>query len=427
MKKSFVAFGAALALTVLPSYSSIASKATFSDVEGHWFSESVVNAVIEGYIDGYDDGTFRPELELSRGEFVKMVVTATHLTTDKVNPGSDLYAPYVTAAMANGLLLPSDFQQKDLNNPISRVEMAKMALRATSDEFKGRAIDDRSAMLEAVRMGLIQGVGYGEIAPSGKTNRAQSVTIVDRILKARAGVPLEVDQKAVSNAELAKSGSNILSRAADLLGGEATIPLDPLNMSLETPDGLYKVTVESIVAIDLEDPNDPNLDLLGDLGTLRWFNLSDPISSPLVQHYPKSYVLYFKHRVDFNHDPIQYDDRIGVVPDVTGFTGDVTDLNRNILSRTATVFRNVPGDTPAVIIPKQGFVAPGNLAIVLNAPMAQVGGNRFSKTIMSVKAPVQQDLPDDKKTSDQIQKEIDKRMKEIQEMIERQMSQPQTK
>ncbi|MNI40779.1 Cellulosome-anchoring protein precursor [compost metagenome] len=49
------------------------SATTLSDVAGHW-SEKYVNAFTRaGYVDGFPDGTFQPEREISRAQAVVVI------------------------------------------------------------------------------------------------------------------------------------------------------------------------------------------------------------------------------------------------------------------------------------------------------------------------------------------------------------------
>ena len=53
---------------------------SFPDVDGHWAQAEIEQAVAAGWVDGYEDDTFRPERAVTRAEFVKMILDATHLT-----------------------------------------------------------------------------------------------------------------------------------------------------------------------------------------------------------------------------------------------------------------------------------------------------------------------------------------------------------
>lgn len=79
---------------------------TFSDTENKWFTEAVGTMAGLGVFKGYDDGTFKPQREITRAEFVKMVVGCDTITS--VSPAfSDVdddnwAAPYIATATEKG-------------------------------------------------------------------------------------------------------------------------------------------------------------------------------------------------------------------------------------------------------------------------------------------------------------------------------------
>lgn len=46
---------------------------SFSDVEGHWAVEYINSAAVKGWVNGYPDGTFKPDQYITRAEFVTLV------------------------------------------------------------------------------------------------------------------------------------------------------------------------------------------------------------------------------------------------------------------------------------------------------------------------------------------------------------------
>lgn len=48
----------------------------FSDIDGHWAKEYILKAVSNGWIKGYEDGTFRPDTLVTRAEAVTMINSA---------------------------------------------------------------------------------------------------------------------------------------------------------------------------------------------------------------------------------------------------------------------------------------------------------------------------------------------------------------
>lgn len=127
--------------------------------------------------------------------------------------------------------------------------------------------------------------------------------------------------------------------------------------------------MDQIIVIDLADQLDPNLHLLGDVETLKWFNQTSQDSSPHIRYFHNSYILYFKGTIDYNKDTTKYDESIKtVLPVMKGFAGDVTELNKGVLNQPAVVFRNHVGDVPAIIVPKTGYTMTNTITIGIAAP-----------------------------------------------------------
>jgi len=64
----------------------------FSDVSGHWAEDYITAAVAAGWVDGYPDGTFKPDTPITRAEAMKIINTVLHRG---VNETSEL-GDYVT-------------------------------------------------------------------------------------------------------------------------------------------------------------------------------------------------------------------------------------------------------------------------------------------------------------------------------------------
>ncbi len=72
MKKIFL-----LLLLVLTLVSSFVFAKDFSDVESnHWAFKYIDELSEKGVINGYEDGTFKPNGTVTRGEFIKLVVSS---------------------------------------------------------------------------------------------------------------------------------------------------------------------------------------------------------------------------------------------------------------------------------------------------------------------------------------------------------------
>ncbi|OWR33099.1 hypothetical protein CDO73_00905 [Saccharibacillus sp. O23] len=364
-----------------------AAAADFTDVKStHWAKSSIEAGVAKGYVDGYTNGTFKPDASVSRAEFVKMVVAAMKLEVKETS--GKWYVPYVDAASAKGWYAAGDFANNEAawNKTMTREEMARVAARAIGETSK----EDDKWMYLATKAGLIQGVGKGQLAPQGLTTRAQSVVIIERILTANAGGKLDSDRYATGAAEILWHGTNIFTVMPEKFvtpesdwksKGKSSVEemWNEKNMTITSKDGLYQGKLEALIAIDLDDKNDPNRSLLP-LDKLKWFNGYENMNKNLLISKEKgNYLLYFKGKQVFNKDTKKYINR-GYVPfRVRGFDSPNEDLmySKNKLNGIAPVYVNDDIDTPAVIIPKTGTVQQDRIAIQLVTP----GGGQLKTDI----------------------------------------------
>src|SRR5665647_3910899 len=118
-------------LTLAPS---TAFAATASDITGHWAQTTIQAWVDQGTIKGYEDGTFRPENNISRAEFMTLVNGIFGYTEVKATTYTDVkadawYADAVAKAAAAGYIngYPDGTMKPD--NSISREEAATIIMK----------------------------------------------------------------------------------------------------------------------------------------------------------------------------------------------------------------------------------------------------------------------------------------------------------
>ncbi|MEF3313130.1 S-layer homology domain-containing protein [Paenibacillus sp. GYB004] len=278
---------------------SAANPITFSDLNGHWSSESVAAAIEKGYVDGYEDQTFRPDVEVSRAEFIKMIVASSKLPVKAPVENEEWYLPFYNAAVSKGIVTNGDFPKDKLNVAISRADMAKLSLRASNEKLLSKELVDGEAMYESTKTGLIQGMDdRGTLAPEGQTTRAQSVTIIQRVLDLHSGKALATDKYAISQAEIEWHKTNIFTMLPQyflkgyLLTGKK---LDVSKLRYEGENGYSEV--EKYVVIDLDDPNDPNRGLIPE--NVQW-RLGGGINGPINEWPTDAYALISVNRLVVN-------------------------------------------------------------------------------------------------------------------------------
>ena len=199
-----------------------------SDLEGHWAQKEVEAAVASGWVDGYPDGSFKPEKSITRAEFTKMLLDAIHLTPDsetvawmKENAMTDdiwgnptEYTPklydmsghwltsqgWLDAALYSGMVVPDDYNGKNFRpeKAIARYEIALMTDRAlglvypASQPVEGELpFTDKEEILdwmkgyvnESVKAGVLKGYPDGSFQPNKTSTRAEAVVMIQRMLE----------------------------------------------------------------------------------------------------------------------------------------------------------------------------------------------------------------------------------------------------
>ncbi len=165
------------------------------DIAGHWAEDAIFGAVEKGYVSGYLDETFRPNQNVTRAEFIKMLVDALKLP--KSTGGSPWYQGYVAAAVEFDIHNEANFS--DYIAELTRLEMVRLAVRAVAKEDYA---SDEEMMYAATQLGILHGMEHGMLMPEGNSTRAQAVAIIERILAVKAGEMLPVDERAITYAEV---------------------------------------------------------------------------------------------------------------------------------------------------------------------------------------------------------------------------------
>lgn len=171
---------------------------SFADIAGHWASSYIAEAAGLGLVNGYNDGTFRPEKPVTRAEFVTLLARAAGFGkpddaplpfTDKENIPQWAIAG-VAGALERGIVKGYDDGRFHGERSITRAEIAVMLSRAlqlpvaregTLDTFLDRSvIPDWSAgsVASAKAAGLMEGRSADRFAPLATATRAEAATLV---------------------------------------------------------------------------------------------------------------------------------------------------------------------------------------------------------------------------------------------------------
>jgi len=192
----------------LSSYVVVENKVAFDDIAPveRWAGRSIEVAAAKGIIVGDGKGNFRPRDNVTRAEFVKMLVSALSLyARDAKESFADVepnhwYYPYVTVAVKNGVV--ADGQLFNPNRSITREEMAAMIGRALVSHLGAKRISDADAILIAfsdaelvsnvlkrdVAVTVAEGVmvgSQGKLNPKGTATRAEAAVVIKKLLDLR--------------------------------------------------------------------------------------------------------------------------------------------------------------------------------------------------------------------------------------------------
>ncbi|NCB73565.1 MAG: hypothetical protein EOM51_02305 [Clostridia bacterium] len=204
---------------------------SFSDVPGDaWYLSDLTKLTSVGIVNGYPDGTFKPDNTLTRGEFIHMLVTVAEIWTATPSKGIHWAEGDWNAMNDNGLLEVSTGYNsngtlfpctaKSLDTPISRYEMAflvnsvlymafyenPMTLKDTADSFANH-IGDYNGMDQSYRSAVEQCYGKGILTGDadsyfwGVSNlkRSEAVAVIVRLAwsSARKSISWAVQKEVV--------------------------------------------------------------------------------------------------------------------------------------------------------------------------------------------------------------------------------------
>ncbi|MEC1377062.1 S-layer homology domain-containing protein [Heyndrickxia oleronia] len=221
------ATAAVVASAVVPVATHAAEKNLTDVKEGSYYAEAV-NALAEaGVIKGYEDGTFRPNNQVTRAEVAKII--AVQLGLDTENAGSANYSDakghwantggYLAAVAKAGIMKGDGNGTFRPNAPLTRAEMASIVVRAYDlqakegfeSQFKdlnagGAWAADAIKTLEA--NGYANGIAKGQFGSASNVKRADVAVFLFRVAKGEAAPTVE-SVSAINNIEVNEGAETV--------------------------------------------------------------------------------------------------------------------------------------------------------------------------------------------------------------------------
>ncbi len=191
---------------VQPNGTTPVQSSRFGDMPRDYWAHDYVELLVEkGIVSGDDKGNFAPEQQVTREEFVKMIVLTLGLATDSVAvlPFEDVAAddwsyPYIAAAYEAGIISGTGENVFGIGATMSRQDIAVVTARAldaaqvkilpvtATVQFtdEATAADYAAAAISRIaRSGIVGGYPDGSFQPLGTITRAEAAKVLAQVIR----------------------------------------------------------------------------------------------------------------------------------------------------------------------------------------------------------------------------------------------------
>ena len=160
--------------------------------------DTAIHGTREAYVNGYPDGTIRPDGAITRAESAKLIALLKELdASDAERPAfgdvaSGWYNPYINAVARAGLMKGYPDGNFRPDAPITRAEFAQLIMPLDKANAAAAPFADakghwaQRAIGQAYGNGRIVGYPDGTFKPDGVITRAEAVVICNRLINRKA-------------------------------------------------------------------------------------------------------------------------------------------------------------------------------------------------------------------------------------------------
>lgn len=172
------------------------------DLVNHWAKTAVLNLMDKKIIEGYPDGSIRPDANVTRAEMAVIIVKALGLKPE-ANPDfafadkkdiPDWAAGYIKVAVDKKILLGYEDNSFKPSKNLSREEMVVIVMKAFDvAAAEGKKLDfgdanqigdwSKAYVAGAVEKGIVKGYTDNTFKPKNDVTRAEAFTVVEKNLK----------------------------------------------------------------------------------------------------------------------------------------------------------------------------------------------------------------------------------------------------
>jgi murein DD-endopeptidase MepM/ murein hydrolase activator NlpD len=177
--------------------------ANFRDIENHWAKSYVETVSTYNAVSGYPDGTFKPNDNIKRIEFIAIIINSQGVDVRTQLRGEYWGQPFIEAALEGGLIISNEYGNMDestFNMNISREEMASIVVNAFTKSggiidplvlnlASSRLSDIDTASpryyknaIASVALDFISGYPDGTFAPKQYASRSQAAVLSYKLL-----------------------------------------------------------------------------------------------------------------------------------------------------------------------------------------------------------------------------------------------------
>lgn len=240
----------ALILTLFGGAAYAAFK-VFPDAANHWARETIEKLSQEGIVNGYPDGTVRPDATITRSEFVSLLTYSlklegyTHTGPDTFDDTDKHWAESFIEALVKNKVIAKEDYGKDFkpDQPISRMEMIRMMVRSIGKADMAKIMtgdtpfvddgqitkEDKGYINVAEKYGLSYGYPDKTVRPMAYSTRAEAFAMILRRFAAMERISQE---QADNNKEQENTKPDEKSNRSNSGGGSASYPAAKVEISL---------------------------------------------------------------------------------------------------------------------------------------------------------------------------------------------------
>lgn len=163
------------------------------DIEGHKYEEAIWYVYDNEIVNGYDDGSYKPDNTINRAELLKIIIEAVfsdefeeYDNTDCFNdvPSNEWYTKYVCFAKAEGIVEGYSGNMFKPTQEISFVEALKIAMIGFNYDFEEDNPWYKDIVIQASGLNFIP---LDVTQFNQDFSRGQMAELITRILKSRRG------------------------------------------------------------------------------------------------------------------------------------------------------------------------------------------------------------------------------------------------